>query len=888
MQELAGQGEPALAEPTSSGPEAPGKGQPWAKRWPRTGPQERWHTLGDHGADVAACVEALLGLPRIATRLASLARRETLPDAWRHRLCVLAFLHDFGKANHKFQRGDGGHIAEATYPMLNPAMRRAGALDALNAWGVDLRFLLAVTLAHHGEPPAIGATAPSVFAQYWKPREGRDPVADVADLVAAARAAWPLAFAQGGEHLPAPEGEAGRFWHGVLGLLQLADWLGSDDREDAFPSASGMAENRLGFARTRAAEVLRATRLDTSALREALSQPPDFARVWGFAPHAIQVAVAGAPGPIVVLEAETGAGKTEAALWRFATLFHAGLVDGLYFALPTRVAATSMQRRVQCAADALFGGGTIEVLRALPGDVAAGAERLKVLPGYEVQWTDGDDAPARRARWAAEHPKRFLAAPIAVGTIDQALLGAVRVKHAQMRSLCLSRLLLVVDEVHASDTYMQRLLHVLLDQHRAAGGEALLLSATLGAFARTALLLGDPARAKRQDVVQDEAAAASVAYPALSWVEAGAVRVAASASGGTTKRVEVTPLGIIGDAYAVAGAALEAARRGAKVLVVRNLVRDAAATARALHALAPDPTLLFRLDGIPTLHHGRFAFPDRIRLDAEVERVLGKQRAHEGGLVLIGTQTLEQSLDIDADLLVTDLAPMDVLLQRIGRLHRHARARPPGFEQPRALVLVPDDFEASLAVAASNTSQVRSGPHGLGGVVYGNLLSLVATRRAIGDRAVWTIPAMNRALVEGATHPVALAALGTELEAEDQRWRQAANADAGKAFAHGKAAEIAAIAWTEQAAMFRLAEGAVGTRLGARDVELEVAPVLQGPFPGSAPISRLVIPAHLHRGPLLEANGVRFCRSDEGLSFALGDRSFSYTRYGLEIAAETA
>jgi CRISPR-associated endonuclease/helicase Cas3 len=251
-------------------------------------------------------------------------------------------------------------------------------------------------------------------------------------------------------------------------------------------------------------------------------------------------------------------------------------------------------------------------------------------------------------------------------------------------------------------------------------------------------------------------------------------------------------------------------------------------------------------------------------------------------LVLIGTQTLEQSLDIDADLLITDLSPIDVLLQRIGRLHRHARERPAGFEQPRALVLVPDDFGASLTVAASRSSQVRSGPHGLGGVVYGNLLSLAATRRAIGEGAVWRIPAMNRALVESATHPAALAALCADLSEQDQRWRTAANADAGKTFAHSKAAEIASIAWTKPAATFRLAEDAVGTRLGARDVELEVAPQQQGPFPGSAPITRLVIPAHLLCGPLPEANSVQFCRSDDGLSFALGDRSFLYTRYGLE------
>ena len=856
--------------------------QAWAKRWPRSGTTIRWHALADHSADVAACLEALLNLAVFSSRLAALARRDVLPELWRQRLCVAAFLHDFGKANIRFQHGEGGHIAEATYAVTNPAMRRASELETLSDWGVDVRFLLAVTLAHHGAPPEMQGSGHDILARLWQATEEYDPIATVASLVTIARAHWPLAFQPGGEPLPPTEGEGGRFWHGFLGLLQLADWIGSDDAEDAFPYTNGIAENRVGFARARAGTVLRHSRLDTEELRGAIAPALDFTMLWGFTPHAIQRAAAEASGPIVILEAETGSGKTEAALWRFAKLFQSGRVDGLYFALPTRVAATAMHKRVQCAADALFGKGSIDVLRALPGDVAAGSAKLKILPEYRVQWTDEPDAPDRRARWAAEHPKRFLAAPIAVGTIDQALLGAVCVKHAQMRSICLSRLLLVVDEVHASDTYMQHLLRVLLDQHRAAGGEALLLSATLGAAARTTLLVGNPRAAQQHLPMQDQAQASTVPYPALSFIEAGEVRLQKHTSAGASKVVEVLPKTIIGDAHAIAAAARKAAERGAKVLVLRNLVRDAVATARALHASEPDPALLFCLDDIPTVHHGRFARPDRLRLDAEVERVLGKRREHEGGVVLIGTQTLEQSLDIDADLLITDLAPMDVLLQRIGRLHRHARARPEGFAQPRVFVLMPETFDASLAAAVSSSGQPRSGPHGLGGIVYGNLLSLAATRRAIGDGSVWHIPAMNRALVEAATHPAALAALCAELGGEDPRWVKAATADAGKTIAHSKAAEVAAIAWTKPAAMFRLAEEAIGTRLGVRDVEVAVDPALPGPFPGSAPINRLLVPAHLYQDRLPNSGSVRFVRTEDGISFALGDRTFRYTRYGLE------
>jgi hypothetical protein len=120
--------------------------------------------------------------------------------------------------------------------------------------------------------------------------------------------------------------------------------------------------------------------------------------------------------------------------------------------------------------------------------------------------------------------------------------------------------------------------------------------------------------------------------------------------------------------------------------------------------------------------------------------------------------------------LITDLAPMDVLLQRIGQLHRHDRdgQRPKGFDAAKAIVLTPFDFDASLAAITRD----RNGPHGLGGLVYGNLVSLAATRERIGGGAAWTIPSMNRELLEAATHPVTLEAVKDRLAARDKRWEE--------------------------------------------------------------------------------------------------------------------
>lgn len=160
-------------------------------------------------------------------------------------------------------------------------------------------------------------------------------------------------------------------------------------------------------------------------------------------------------------------------------------MDGLYFALPTRAAARQIHRRIERALQRLI-DPAIGVTLAIPGYAPLTAD--EPLPDPHILLDDDERTADRDAQWASERPKRFLASFAAVGTIDQALLGALRVRHAQLRSSLLLRCLLVVDEVHASDSYMMTILRSLLEQHRRSGGHALLMSATLGSAARARLL----------------------------------------------------------------------------------------------------------------------------------------------------------------------------------------------------------------------------------------------------------------------------------------------------------------------------------------------------------------------------------------------------------------
>lgn len=858
--------------------------------WGKLSPDgTRRQPLADHCRDVAAVFVGLLKLPGIGHRLAGLAGSPALLDAWIERLGWFAFLHDFGKVNAGFQaRSDPaapriGHVAPIAavpveaYASLFPASIADWAdLDTLHD-------LLDAMLSHHGRPwdPTRNYAVDAKYRRWWSKRGDYDPIAELVALRAAADRQFPAVSSEGVPPLSLPP----RLIHALAGLVMLADWIASSDWQ-ASPAASDLD----AWASAR----LRTIGLDPAPLRSQLTAAlPDFERAFGFAPRAAQRAFAEAEGPLAILESETGSGKTEAALWRFVTRFAAGAVDGLYFALPTRTAAVQLHQRVEDLVARLWPDDPPPVVLAVPGYLEDGG------PGSLPNATDLLDAAEGDARiaptWAGEHPKRYFAATISVGTIDQALLAVLRVKHAHLRAAALMRHMLVIDEVHASDAYMSRVVATLVADHLAAGGEAALLSATLGSVARQRLAAAPWCR-NAADLVPptlDEAIGAP--YPAVTATTGRVVRVLPCRHDGRSKTVEISLLPAIDEADAVAHIALDAARAGAKVLVVRNTVADAVAVQQAVEAIADvGAAELFRVEGRATLHHGRFAREDRRRLDAAVEAALGKARP-PGGLVLCGTQTLEQSLDIDADLLVTDLCPMDVLLQRIGRLHRHVREpdggprlRASGFETARAIVLTPADGLTPYLPGALPRGRAR---HGLGpvirdgipGGVYPDLRILEATRRLCEARPIWDIPAMNRDLVERATHEEALDRMIAEMPgAEGERWRSHGTSITGKALAD---ATLGRLQTLDRTRPFMDDENRivpdefVRTRLGDAGPMIDLPPGTIGPF--GTEIRRLVIPAWWHVGG--ETEGMRVAVRPGVVELAWDRTTLTYDRTGLSI-----
>lgn len=850
-----------------------------------------WHPLEDHCADVAACAAALLQRTTLRRRLAALAGREDLDAVTVARLCVLVALHDIGKFNQHFQNKGrpgasptAGHVREASllfdpYQQVAERQRLVDAIDlaGLASWGegdAAIALLLA-SIGHHGRPAPIRPSKVTHDPARWKMLHGLDPFAGMAALRARALDWFPDA-ARSGVSLPSSPG----FAHAFAGLVTLADWMGSDAK--VFPFSEPGERPRIDASRERAERFIHELHLDPSSARVALGEAtPGFDRISEHSPHEAQRATLDLTlergGSLALIESETGSGKTEAALARFVRLHHAGLVDGMYFAVPTRTAATQLHKRVHEAVQRAFRDAAPPVVLAVPGYLSVDDREGKRLPGFEVLWNDDPDKRFRFRAWASEHPKRYLAGAIAVGTVDQVLLSTLMVDHAHLRATSLLRQLLVVDEVHASDAYMTRLLEGVLSHHLAAGGHALLMSATLGAATRDRLfaLLG------KSTPTTYEAACAEP-YPAVSQRVRGAARsVVEVKAPGKAKTAAFSLDAAMGDPAKVAGLALDAARRGARVIVLRNTVKGALETQAALEARATkaDAPLLFRCAERVTLHHSRFARGDRTRLDEALEARFGKH-SPAGGAVVIATQTVQQSLDLDADLMLTDLCPMDVLLQRVGRLHRHTRARPEGFELARCVVLTPEDRD--LGALLRKDGQAR-GAHGVG-TVYDDLRVLEATWRQIELNPRVCIPEMNRALVEATTHPEVLDHVGEG----DARWKQHQTWVRGQFFGDRRVAGDNLIPRHEGFGEMSFPDKELGrritTRLGEGDRRVTLVPRAESPF-GEA-VKELTIPAHLCRGVPPEVTEAPCVAREGGFAFRFGSIDFTYDRLGLRPAGD--
>ncbi len=863
----------------------------WAKYVPpKSGQSAQWLPLWAHCLDVAMVFRALCDLPAISRSLSRQALQDLPSDAL-DRLAFLAGVHDIGKANLGFQlkvlnpdAPQPGHVRELAPIFDSDASDDRLATTFLSCLPSNMETWFAsdevaysyfmMAFSHHGRPLRFYGERTGFFSvardTWWQTNYGLNPFDAVEQVVQWLSRAFPSVERPTLVPLPTAAG----FHHRVAGLLMLADWLGS--HQDWFPVTMVEFEERYARNQHAIPRLLRDVGLDVSSLRRASTEIPlSFAARFGFSPRPVQrlmseLSVDDKGAELCIIESDTGSGKTEAALEWFYKLFHAGKVDSLYFALPTRVAARELHLRIEAIIKRWFPELSLQpaVVLAVPGYPEPTLPPQTTLPTPEQGrlWSDDDTGyGSDMRRWAAERPKRYLAATIAVGTIDQALLSVVQTAHAHLRSICLDRSLLVIDEVHASDAYASRLIETLVGHHRDVGGYAVLLSATLGISAQARFV----ARGSHEMLSLPESFREP--YPLITL---GTGRKLAADAVSTGKRVRFETVPALHALHNTGDLIVDALNHNARILVIANTVRRAVALFQALEPQVGPA--MFRCQNVTAPHHGRFAPADRVVLDRAVSARFGAHGS-PGPLLLIGTQTLEQSLDIDADFLVTDLCPADVLLQRVGRLHRHARSRPSGFRDARCLVLVPEeDLQNSLDRQGTVSPRLRR--EGLGSV-YADLRMVELTRRLL-EEGVFTFPQDNRRFVESAVHPEALKSLtGSRWDAHGQRMD-------GEVLAKVIAASSAIANYDEYFGQFAFTElgERIVTRLGMDSLQLPLESPIVSPF--GATIYDMVIPGHMRPHQPCETIGIDASLDDREWQLRCGERRYRYSHVGLEMLSE--
>jgi CRISPR-associated endonuclease/helicase Cas3 len=518
----------------------------------------------------------------------------------------------------------------------------------------------------------------------------------------------------------------------VLGLVVLADWLASSTEHilELMPPAGWTGtpdELDLHWEATNAAA---ADRVRSARVGRVTFDAQAFDEMFPFAPNPLQqdvathlpALVAGRRGGLVLVTAPTGDGKTEAALHATSILGRASGARGFYFALPTMATADGMFPRVRDFAGKALGGeralalvhsmAWLSPLYAAPEDDAEAAAS-----------TLSADAPtALEADAWLRGPRRALLAPLGVGTVDQALAGVLPLRYNALRLFGLNDKVFVVDEAHAYGPWMHKLLTVLLEWLGAFRAPVVLLSATLAG--RTAASLAD---AYRRGTGFTEPAKIAPCYPGWLYVDAhtGTVHRPRHTPSARERVLDVQMRPVRWDALSDpalpprnGGRRAELrtlltpiAEGGGTALVCCTTVAEAQSTYRDLVAAFPE---LAASDGGIRLLHSRYPAYVRQRVSAACETAYGKPadpRQVPAGprpaSILVATQVVEQSLDLDFDLVVSDLAPLAQLLQRAGRARRHARgsAGRPAWaaseDRPQFVVLEPVDEEGRTAPPAT-------------------------------------------------------------------------------------------------------------------------------------------------------------------------------------------
>ena len=680
----------------------------WAKT-PRQEPPtwDNIHPVLDHLIDVGLVFDELTrgiwsGISDYLTSFYMPATDQEKETA-RRALCVLAAVHDIGKVSPGFQSkvlelipqlkkkgftfhraADQGNHGVTSFDFL---LRRFESLPGIDDEDIPLIYAQAAA-CHHGSYIYIEYNPDFNNPDRWE-QAREEHFQEVCRI-------WnidPNAF-------PVPSTPPPAQWTVVLaGLISIADWIGSSLD---FPLNTPSCSEYIKIRRRQIDEKLRTSGFVTGSKPSrdlsfnSLFSPDDSDSSWveNSTQRALRELTDDIDGPFIALvESPTGVGKTEASLQVYAQKARRK-AQGLYFALPTMATTNAMFSRIHEFLNRLFAGGKTQIKLAQSEARLNKAFGRLLAQGANDSTESSMDEAVRAYDWFNIGNKRGLLAEHAVGTVDQAMMAAMTTKHHFVRLLGLTDKLVVIDEIHSYDCYMNQIIKSLLAWLRALDSPVILLSATLNKAMRRSLISAYADADAGEEIEKELPEGPNVTV----WSKRGL----------RARAIDNLPIRRIGiKLHELSNNSSDTFVRDAARLTL-DAVNTGGCTACIVNTVDEAQKVFERIDAeldpnIPRfLVHSRFMRKDRNANESRLQRMFGRDGAERPErAVVVATQILEQSLDVDFDTMISDLAPIDLLIQRLGRVHRHLAQRPSS-ERPHPLPAI-----TVLSPPADNTFKPR-------------------------------------------------------------------------------------------------------------------------------------------------------------------------------------
>lgn len=677
----------------------------WAKKKEVNGIY-KWLPLKQHLLDTTEVIRLLwehwLSRRQKQIIIDSLDRKEE--DIAKQLAGFLASIHDIGKATAVFQSKSSFFNSRDLDLALLDKLEKAGFKDIhqlslmdegksphalaaqalLESYGVS-KDISSIIGGHHGKPVDLSTTVEyqlsSYPANYFQNETPDNPFHKKWAHAQKGIFEWALDYNdfETVEDLPKVK-QVGQVI--LSGLLIMADWIASN--ENYFPllniedSEVSDQESRKQTGWLKWFETYPWKAQDISDIESAYEERFNFKPREMQAKFSQVIEKTNQPG-IYILEAPMGGGKTEAALMGVEQLSNKTGTGGMFFGLPTQATSNGIFDRIKDWVNTLSLNDEKRSLQLVHGKAALN-DSYNVLPRASNIAEDAEDGVVVNEWFVGR--KTAMLDEFVVGTIDQFLMMSLKQKHLMLRHLGFTKKVIVIDEVHAYDAYMNQYLERTLRWIGAYGVPVIILSATLPAETRIKLveayMRGQGYKWRNVDKPADWET--TIKYPLITYSDGVEVKQEDDFTPTENTQVNIKVL----DEDKLIETLQEILSDGGIAGVIVNTVRKAQELAEALEKH-------FGKEQVDLLHSS-FIATDRTEKESQLLDHIGKDADRPHKKIIIGTQVIEQSLDIDFDVLISELAPMDLLIQRIGRLHRHKLvSRPEKINQPTTYVMGIDE-----------------------------------------------------------------------------------------------------------------------------------------------------------------------------------------------------